>query len=179
MGVKYAIFAVLAAFLFLAVSSVYAAVNTREVDKVRSKAVLDSGDLQIIDSFVAEAVRELVKTNDFTSIAKVRTVILSRSSSSKNSAQAQYAEQFSESAYKYISSSLKQASRLTPEEHKLKVMVNLLILVDGLEDLRLADLAIELLNDDNTVVRYWAVHSITNSGIISSRLKLELIYSAN
>jgi len=165
MGVKYAIFAVLAAFLFLAANSVYGAVNTRQIDKVRGKAVLDSTDLQIIDNFVAEAVQELINTRDFTSIAKARTVILARAGSSRSSAQAQYAEQFSESTHKYISSGLKQASKLTPPDRRLKVAINLLILIDGLEDLRLADLAMELLNDDNTVIRYWAVHCITNPGI--------------
>jgi len=165
MGVKYAIFAVLAAFLFLVADAVYGAVNTRQIDKVRSKAVLDATDLQIIDNFVAEAVQELVKTRDFTSIAKVRTIILSRAGSSRSSAEAQYTEQFSESAHKYISSALKQASKLTPPDHRLKVVMNLLILIDGLEDLRLADLAMELLNEESTIIRYWAVHCITNPAI--------------
>ena len=159
---KWTIFAVLV--LFLAMNSGSEAVNTREIDRVRSKEVLDSRDFQIIDNFVAEAVRELVKTKDFTSIAKGRSVILARSCS-RESAQAQYAEQFSKSADNYISEAFKAASELTPKERKLKVIVNLLILVDGLEDVRLADLAIELLKDENTVICYWAVHSVTNSGI--------------
>ena len=161
---KWTIFAVLA-FLVLVMHSVSGAVSTSEIDSVRNKGVLEDEDFQIIDKFVAEAVRELVKTKDFTSIARIRTVILARKSSNRDSAAAQYAEQFSKSAYKYISSGLKQASGLTPEERKFKVVLNLLILVDGLSDLRLADLAMEKLNDDNTVIRYWAVHSVTNPGI--------------
>jgi len=165
MKVKYTVFAVLAAFLVLVVSTVSGAVDTRGIDKVRSKGVLDSKDLQIIDDFVAEAVRELVKTKDFTSVAKVRVVILARSSSGKEGAAAQYAEQFSESAYKYISEAFEQASKLTPEERKFKAILNLLILVDGLEDMRLVDLGRKMLNDENTVIRYWAVHCVTNPGI--------------
>ena len=161
---KWTIFAVLA-FLVLVMHSVSGAVSTSEIDSVRNKGVLEDEDFQIIDKFVAEAVRELVKTRDFTSIARIRTVILARKSSSRDSAAAQYAEQFSKSAYKYISSSLKQASGLTPEERKFKVVLNLLILVDGLSDLRLADLAMEKLSNHNTVIRYWAVHSVTNPGI--------------
>ena len=158
-------FAVLVAFLVLVMHSVSGAVSTSEIDSVRNKGVLEDEDFQIIDKFVAEAVRELVKTKDFTSIARIRTVILARKSSSRDSAAAQYAEQFSKSAYKYISSGLKQASGLTPEERKFKVVLNLLILVDGLSDLRLADLAMEKLSNHNTVIRYWAVHSVTNPGI--------------
>ena len=161
---KWTIFAVLA-FLVLVVNSVSGAISTSEIDSVRNKGILEGEDFQIIDKFVAEAVRELVKTRDFTSIARIRTVILARKSSSRDSAAAQYAEQFSKSAYKYISSSLKEASGLTPKERKFKVVLNLLILVDGLSDLRLLDLAMEKLNDDNTVIRYWAVHSVTNPGI--------------
>ena len=66
MKLKWAIVAVLAAFLGVVVNSSSVAVDTREVDRVRNKAVLDSTDFQIIDNFVAEAVRELVRTREFT-----------------------------------------------------------------------------------------------------------------
>jgi len=133
---------------------------------VRNKEVLNNKDLQIIDKFVAESVQELMKTRDFTSIAKVRAVISSRNSSNMDSASAQYAEQFSESARKYISEAFEAANELTPEEHKFRMTINLLILVDSLEDLRLADLAKGMINDENKAIRYWAVHSLTNPGFI-------------
>lgn len=137
------------------------AVNTRDVDRVRKKEVLDSRDLKIIDDFVTEAVRELVLTRDFSEIAKIRTVVLSRKST-----QGQYAQQFSDSAHKHISAALKQAQTLKPEDRKDKVTINLLILTDGLEDLRLADLAIGMLKNKNMIIRYWAVHCLTNPAII-------------
>ncbi|GAH72491.1 unnamed protein product, partial [marine sediment metagenome] len=154
-----------AAFLVLVMHSGSEAVNTRGIDRVRNKGVLDSRDFQIIDDFVNEAVRELVRTRDFSSVATTRSVILSRRSS-KTSVQAQYAERFSRSAYKYISSGFQEAEKLTPEGRKLKVKVNLLILMDGLRDVRLAELAIGMLKDKNTVIRYLAVRSITNAGIV-------------
>ncbi len=109
--------------------------------------------------------RELVRTKDFTSIAATRSVILAHSTS-KTNVQTQYAEQFSKSAYTYISSGFQDAEKLTPEGRKLKVKVNLLILMDGLEDVQLADLAIGMLKDENAVIRYLAVHSLTNAGIV-------------
>jgi hypothetical protein len=121
--------------------------------------------LQIIDKFVADAVDELVKTVDFTSIAKIRTVILSRSSSSKDSAKAQYEEQFSESARKYISNALEAAKTLTPAENRFRIILNLLILTDSLENPRLADVVMKWLDNGDNAVRYWAVHSVTNPGI--------------
>jgi hypothetical protein len=158
---------VLAVLLVSLMHSGAGAVNTRAIDKVRNKGVLDSRDFQIIDDFMNQAVRELVRTKDedFPSIATTRTVIVKRRSS-KTSAQAQYSEQFSKSAYKYISSGFEETEKLTSEGRKLKVKVNLLILMSGLEDVRLADLAIGMLKDKNTVIRYLAVHSLTNAGIV-------------
>ena len=46
------------------------------------------------------------------------------------------------------------------------VTTNLLILIDGLDSPRLTDLAIGKLKDKNTIVRYWAVHCLTNPNII-------------
>jgi hypothetical protein len=161
MNVKWAFLTVLTAFFILAANSRAIAVNTRDIDSVLKKSVIDDQDRKVIDDFVAEAVQELVKTRDFTSIAKLRAVILSRKGS-----QGQYVQQFSESAYKYIKAGLEQAQTLRPDERKNNVIVNLLILVDGMEDLRLSDLAIGMLKDNNMVIRYWAVHCLTNPAIV-------------
>jgi hypothetical protein len=161
MKIKRVIFTILIAFLIPAGALRSQSIDTYEIEKVRNKEVLDSKDLQIIDNFLAQATQELLKTRDFTSIARTRTTILSNQST-----QAQYAKQFSQSAYKYISSNLKQAEAL-PQERRFKVVLNFLILIDGLKDPRLADLAIAKLKDDNKAIRYWAVRCITNPGLIS------------
>jgi len=162
MKIKWLFFAVLVAFLILVMNPGSVAVNTREVDNVRKKVVLDNDDLKIIDDFLAQAIQELVRTRDFTKIAKIRTVILSRQSN-----QAQYAQQFSESARKYIAEGFRQAQALRRPERITGVTINLLILMDGLHDLGLADSAIAMLKNENMVIRYWAVHCLTNPGIIT------------
>jgi hypothetical protein len=161
MKIKGAFFAFLAVFFVLAMNSSSKAVNTADIDKVLSKTVLDEQDFKVIDDFLAEAVRELVRTRDFTSIAQLRTVILSRKST-----QGQYAQRFSESAYKRIQEGFEQAQTLRPEDRKTNVTINLLILIDGLQDLRLADSAIAWLKSENMVVRYWAVHCLTNTAVV-------------
>ena len=158
---KWAFFTVLTAFFVLGIVSNAVAVNTREIDAVLKKSVVDDQDKKIIDDFLAQAVQELIKTRDFTSIAKLRSVILSRKST-----QSQYAQQFSESAYQHIQAGFEQTQILRPEERKTNVIISLMILIDGLEDLRLADLAIARLKDNNMVIRYWAVHSLTNPAIV-------------
>lgn len=161
MKVKLALFAILVAFLVLAMDSSLTAVDTRDIDQVLKKTVLDSQDLAIIDRFLSEAVQELVKERDFTNIARRRAVIISRKSD-----QGQYADQFSQSARTHIQTGFEQAESLRPDERKTNAIVNLLILINGLEDLRLADLALARLNSENAVVRYWAVKCLTNPAIL-------------
>lgn len=161
MKIKQAFFAILAVSFVLAINSSTVAVNTRDIDAVMKKSVIDDQDKKVIDVFLSEAVTELVKTRDFTSIAKVRSVILS-----KKSTQSQYAQQFSESAYTHIKAGFEQAQTLKTEERTTNVNINLLILIDGMQDLRLTDLAIGMLKDENMVIRYWAVHCLTNPAMV-------------
>ncbi|MFA5252639.1 MAG: hypothetical protein WC454_08670 [Phycisphaerae bacterium] len=163
---KRIIFTVVGVFLAFVVVSRCQAVDAGPIDKVRDKGVLEDSDLRIIDDFVAGAVDELAKTEDFTSTAKIRAVIMARSSSGKESAQAQYGDQFSQSAYKHISEALEAAKQLSPMERRFQVILNLLILADSLHDLRLADLAMKWVEDENEAIRYWAVHCITSNAII-------------
>ena len=165
MKVKYRFLAFSVVFLVFAITSTCTALSTREIDAVRDKGVLNKQDLQVIDSFLAEAVTELMRTTDFTSIARLHTTLMSRSASAQESAQPQYANQFSESAYKYISRALTQSKTLTPEDLRFKIVVNLMIIVDNIKDVKLAGLAVDFLDDNNEVVRYWAVRSVTSSTV--------------
>jgi hypothetical protein len=162
MKIKWVISAVSVVFLILAMNPGSKAVNTRDVDNVRKKQVLENSDLKIIDDFLAEAIQELVMERDLTNIAQKRTVILSRQST-----QGQYAQQFSESARKYIAQGFLDAQKLPRQERITGVTINLLILMDGLQDLGLADQAIAMLKNENMVIRYWAVNCLTNPAIIT------------
>lgn len=165
MNVKWAIFGFLVLFLGAGFGSECEAVNSWGIDVVRNKGVLGGDDFEVIDNFLAEAVVELVRTRDFTSTAKVRAVVAGRTNSNVESAEDQYAEQFSESAYKHIGKGLNEALRLESQERKFKVVMNLLILVNDLEDFRLTNLALDFVNDDNRLIRYWAVKCVTNPSI--------------
>ncbi|MHC4692214.1 MAG: hypothetical protein ACYS67_05685 [Planctomycetota bacterium] len=176
MKAKRVILAVSGVFLAFFMHSTSEAVNIGDIDRVRNKPVLDNADRKIIDDFMNEAVQELVSTKDFASIAQIRTIITFRRTSKKSSAEAQYANQFSESALKYISSGLQEAEKLTPKDRRFKMTLNLLILIDGLEDVRLAKLAMGLFKDESKVIRYWAVHSVTSPGFTK---KLNATISAN
>jgi hypothetical protein len=166
MKVKCAFFIVLMVILITVMNSNLMAASTIEIDRVRDKVVLNDQDLKVIDDFLADSIGAILRTRDFTSIAKLRTVILSRQKSNQDT-QNQYTKQFSESAYKHISEGFQQALILRPPERQTRVIINLLILIDGLQNLNLVDLALEKLKAENMAIRYWAVHSVTNIGILN------------
>ena len=167
MRVKYPVLGFFVVLLVLAGSSgIVGAVSTRGIDRVRDKGVLDAGDFEIIERFVAEAVAEVVDSEDFTTISRRRQTISSRKTSSRSGKQVQYENKFQEAAHKYISDALKEAEQLEDRDRRFKVLVNLLILINELESLQLADLAIGYINNENRIIQYWAVHSVTNSGIV-------------
>ncbi len=141
---------------FLLLISFSLAVETRDIDNVRAKSVLNNDDLAIIDKFISEAVNELMTAKDFTSLGRLRSVIMTRQGE-----QAQYAEQYSKSCKEHISRALERAARIEPETKRKTLRMNLFILIDNLEDPRLADLALKNLDDKSSMVRYWALRSLT------------------
>lgn len=139
-----------------------AVIDTRAIKKVRVKSVLNDTDLQVIDAFVADAVKEILRTRDFTTGAETRGIILSHTSK-----QGQYAQQFSESAHKYITAAMQEAATLEPAR-AYKVVVNFMVLIDRLKDLSLVDLAFDALKSDSAPVRYWAIRVMTSDVVINS-----------
>ena len=133
------------------------AVESLTIEAVRNKQVLDDADFKAIDDFVVRAVAEMLITEDFSSISNTRGIIVANSASTQPN-QTQFAEQFSKSAQKYISAALQKAESLTPADRSFKLMTNLLMLMDALADVRLADVALKYVDSKNEVIRYWAVH---------------------
>ena len=148
-------------FVFLASAN---AVDSLAIEAVRGKAVLDDADFKAIDDFVAKAVGEMLATEDFSSISNARAIIVANSASTQPN-QTQFAEQFSKSAQKYISAALQKAESLTPPEKSFRIMTNLLMLTDALADVRMAEVALKYVDSKNAVIRYWAVHCVTNPEI--------------
>jgi hypothetical protein len=136
----------------------YAEVDTRPIEAVRAKTVLEAGDLQVIDEFIAAAVKDIVRTKDFSQASKARAVIIG-----KKGTQPQYAQQFSDSCRRHIAAGLEQAAANLPEDRKFRVTLNLLILADGLQDPSLAELGLAYLGNPNTALEYWAVRLVTDT----------------
>ena len=139
-----------------------AAVDTKAIDGVLGKSVLTSRDLRVIDEFVAQAVKNVLRTRDETKVAEDRAILLSRVSP-----QGQYAQQFSESALKHITASLELAAAL-PEDRASIATMNLLILVHDLKDVTLVDLALDRLSDPRAPVAFWAASIATSETLVTA-----------
>ena len=170
---RISIIILLAVMVVLLAAAESGAVGTRAIDKVRNKGVLDDSDLQTIDDFLAEAVEELARTRDFSSVSKVQSAIsLRRNSKVAGGSQSQYSEQFSESSAKYIKLGFERANELEEQDRRFKVTFNLLVLMDNLADPRLTNMAMDYVKDENAAIRYQAICCVTSSDLLA-RIKLE------
>jgi hypothetical protein len=159
MKLKRAVFVFLVCGLVLAILEVSkAVVDLQRIEEVMKKDALTQQDLQVIDEFMNDAVTDMVRATDFTQVSKTRAIIVSHQSE-----QPQYAQKYSESAYRQIAEGMQEArTDIRDENTRFKVITNLLILVDSLQDPRLIDLAIQEIGHDNSAIRYWAVRASTD-----------------
>jgi hypothetical protein len=162
MSIRPAFSAILVGGLVLTLFTVSRAqVDARRIEEVFKKDVLTPEDFQVIDAFMRDAVAHLVRTLDFTEVAKNRAVIVT-----KQRPQAQYAQRFSEAAAKEIAAGFEYAAtEITDPSRQVRVFTNLLILINELNDPRLIDLAVRMIPQENSAVRYWAVQAATNPSV--------------
>ena len=148
-------------------STAWGIVDTRAIEAVREKSVLNSGDLQAIDIFVQDAVDEVLRAQDkdFATIAKTRSILIGRQKSSVPN-QKQYAQTFLESAQKHITAALKEAQSLPPAR-RAKVRVNLLIIAQALNHESLVTAALPYLSDPSKPVSYWATQLVTSQAALA------------
>ena len=154
------------ALIFFCFLTPAVALDARGIEAARAKKVLDNTDLQTIDSFVAQGAREILNATDFTSISNIRSLIIANSASNEPG-QVQFAQQFSDSAKKYIAADLEKAEELAPPERSFMVIINLLMLVDGLVDPHLTEIPLKYVDYNKPAVAYWAVHCLTSPEIVA------------
>ena len=162
MRAQRAFFAILIGGLALPLATISRAqVDSRRIEEVVKKNVLTAEDMDIIDAFVGEEVGRLVRTTDFTEVAKTRAVIVSHQVS-----QAQYAQRFSEAALRELGKGFDYATNeINDPDRRFKVFTNLLILANELNDARLIDLGLRWIPHENSTVRYWALRVATNPAL--------------
>lgn len=127
----------------------------------------------MIDTFVADVVRELLLGDDFASVAAIRRIIRVNSASNQPSAAEQYARSFFQAADRSLSEAFQQASKQPDDQRRFLLSVNLLILMDTLLDqphivqaaeasyLDMIKVASSLVSSKNAVLKYWAVKCLS------------------
>jgi hypothetical protein len=166
MRTRFGFFVLIFSLLLFLSSPAISAPDTEAIDAVRNKEVLSEGDFAVIETFVAEAVTDLVKVRDLPEIAVIRLEIEQRKSSLQQSSSKQYERQFYKSAYKHISEAFNRAMKVNQENRRFLVMTNLLVLVDQLDNLRITELVLRTLKSRNKVIQYLSVCCLADSRII-------------
>ena len=158
--------------VFLCPAFVFA-VNTSAIDAVRRKTILVEQDQLAIDTFISQAVSELLNTENFSEIASARVVLTSRSKSQQESAQIQYSPYFFSSANKYIKTALQEIAQMPRSRRTAIITLNFMILIDDLANTELSKLALDKAQDTDVTIRYWAIHALTNTKIIKQLNSME------
>lgn len=139
-------------------------IDPRLIEQIKRKPVLQQQDLQTIDSFVAGQVRQVVTQHDFSQIGRTRAVLVAARGS-----QAQYVQQFTQSCRRHIASALDQAADM-PADRMFMVILNLLILVDSLQYADLVELALPYMTNQDPIIQYWAVRTVTGQ-VVADRIR--------
>jgi hypothetical protein len=153
--------------ILLVCSSTLYAIDSEMIDEVYQKALdgqlLDSDDTQIIEDFWAEAIEELLLTEDPKEVFRLKTLILAK----KPQIQANdYYNGFIQSAKKNLDFAFNEIKSWDVNEHKINIDMNLFILAAQIESPELVDFAFERIDSQETIIRYWAVKAITSPAIL-------------
>ena len=158
---KWVLLVILAAFPVLRENHLQAA-SSGQIDNVRKKSVLNDLDKTIIDDFIRKSIEALLNEKDFTNIARHRNAIAGR----KDNSQVQYVNQFKESTVTHITKAFETARNIKQDRDRSFVITSLLILINKLDNVQFAVIAKNMIDDENAIVKYWAVKCLANPEII-------------
>ncbi len=144
------------------------AVDTELIDVLRQRTLnsgsLTAGDVETIDTFWNEATEELLLSNDFSEVVTIRSALSAHRGTNELS---QYTSSYIMSAQKYLDSAFDEVKGWDLSPLKRHTERNLLILVAELQSTELADFALARLENDNSLIRYWAVKALADPKVVS------------
>lgn len=160
--VSYFLFLVFCSSLVLGVVPVEGIQAVRQRTESSSTPLSDADKAQI-NRFLLSALNDIFLSKTSEEMAKTRHQILEQKGTKDLSLYATtyitlFREQLKTTAYNAI-------QRIEDPTRRLMVRRNLMILVSELRSLLLVEFGLERIQDPDTVIRYWAVKSLTNSSI--------------
>lgn len=153
---------------FLGIAPFALAVDTELIDVLHQRTSdsgsLTAGDVETIDIFWDEATEEMLVSDDYSEVVTIRTTLSAHRGTNELS---QYTSSYITSAQKYLDSAFDEVKGWDQSPLKRHIERNLLILVAELQSTELADFALDRLENDNSLVRYWAVKALTDPKVVS------------
>ncbi|MCD4831287.1 MAG: hypothetical protein K8R02_05685 [Anaerohalosphaeraceae bacterium] len=166
----------IAVLFVLIMSPLVFAANTARIDVVRAKQILSDQDTEVIEDFVFDAFTEFLAVEDFSTIASVRIQIVSRSVSEQEAGQIQYGPRFFFAVQKQISEISGKIKAMPVSVRKSMLSMNLMIIISDLANVEIAMMALDYVDSEDLMTRYWAVNTFANPSLIA---QLNLDYSSN
>ncbi len=157
----------LSLLLALVISSPLLAISTTQIDTIRNKEAIADTDSAIIEEFLSEAFSELMAKTDFSDVAALRNVIISKSSSITTSGKILYDPKYLSVFESELTNSFKEANAMKDGKVKNLITVNLLTLAYDIGNVDAAKTALPYLQSSNIMIRYWAAQNFANPAIIS------------
>ncbi|MHC5156999.1 MAG: hypothetical protein ACYSOZ_02715 [Planctomycetota bacterium] len=152
---------------FLCISVAYS-VNITEIESVRlrtqgASSELTSSDKSVIAKFWTEALNQMLLSKSSNEIVEIRRQLESQKGDDFLS---YYATAYIAQAKTDIQEAFQNIARLEDSQQRQMLEQNLMILAANLQSPQLAPLALQQLDHNDAVVRYWAFKAVTQPAII-------------
>jgi hypothetical protein len=154
-------------FIVIIINPLFA-VTTTEIDAVRSKDAIADSDTTIIEDFLSEAFSELTDKTDFSDVAVLRNTIVSRSNSTSAAGKIIYNAKYLTAFQTEFADSLKSVNEMQESSRKNVLVTNFLILSYEIGNVQVSKAALNYLQNENVMIRYWAANNFTNNALITA-----------
>lgn len=143
-------------------------VSTAEIEALRlrvenSSVELTASEKNVISNFWSGTLEELMLAENSKDCVEIRKQLAAQKGSTHVS---NYAAAYIEHAKSAIDTAFVHAQRLQGTQHRQIVKRNLMILTAELQSPALAPLALQRLDDEDVVMRYWAFKAVTNPAVL-------------
>lgn len=153
--------------LIFCISIAYSA-DTSEIEALRFRSVsagttLSESEMSVINKFWTTSLDQMLLSESSQQIVEIRRELEKQKG---NEHLSYYATAYIAQASESIQAAFENSQRFDNLQHRILIQRNLMILTGNLHSPQLAPLALNHLNSEDDVIRYWAVKAVTQPSII-------------
>lgn len=142
------------------------AVSTTQIDVVRNKEAIADADATIIAEFLKDAFDEFLSKTDFSDIAVLRNVIITKGTSANTTGQILYGPKYAAAFQKQLADAFTKVNAMPQGRPKTLLTMNLLILTSDMANIEASKTALNYLQNPTVIIRYWAANNFTGSAML-------------